>query len=80
MANKAEVEAFAKAWVTTHVRVVPGANLANEVDRLAAHITGDARMEGISGRELHSALGDIDDYLTGQYQQVADATAARSSV
>jgi hypothetical protein len=74
MANKAEVEAFAKAWVAAHLRVVPGAaNLAYEVDRLAAHITGDARAQGISGRELHSALGDLDDYLTGQYQQAAEA-------
>jgi hypothetical protein len=74
MASKAEVEAFAKTWVATHVRVVPGvANLAYEVDRLAAHITSDARMQGISGRDLHSALGDLDDYLTGQYQQAADA-------
>ncbi len=74
MPSKAEVEAFAKVWVTTHVREVPGlANLASEVDRLAAHITGDARLQGISGRDLHSALGDLDDYLTGQYQQVADA-------
>ena len=74
MPGKAEVEAFAKAWVTTHMRVVPGANPAHEVDRLAAHITCDARMQGISGRDLNLALGDIDDYLAGQYQQVADAT------
>ena len=79
MANKAEVEAFATAWVAAHVRVVPGgANLAYEVDRLAAHITGDARMQGISGRDLHSALGDLDDYLTGQYQQAADAMPHRA--
>jgi hypothetical protein len=57
--------------------VVPGANLAHEVDRLAAHITSDARLRGISGRELNLALGDLDDYLTGQYQQVADVSLAR---
>jgi hypothetical protein len=78
MPSKAEVEAFAKTWVTAHVRVMPGANLAYEVDRLAAHITGDARMQGISGRDLNLALGDIDDYLTGQYQQVADVTPPRA--
>ena len=74
--NKAEVEAFAKAWVAMHVRVVPGlSNIASEVDRLAAHITSDARQSGISGGELNRTLGDIDDFLTEQYRQIS-ATAA----
>ena len=73
MRNKAEVEAFAKTWVESHVRVVPRlASLATEVDRLAANITSDARTRGISGGDLNLALGDLDDYLTGQYQQMAD--------
>jgi len=77
MRSKAEVEAFAKTWVALHVRVVPRlASLATEVDRLAANITSDARMRGISGGDLNLALGDLDDYLTGQYQQLADAPSA----
>ena len=78
MPSKSEIEAFAKAWVATHVRVVPGlSSLASEVDRLAAHITCDARMQGITGGDLHLALGDLDDYLTGQYQQAAEAAPLR---
>ena len=77
MPSKAEVEAFAKTWVASHMRVVPRlASLATEVDRLAAHITSDARTRGISGGDLNLALGDLDDYLTGQYQQLADVPGA----
>ena len=55
---------------------VPGlTNLPSEVDRLAASLTGDARAEGISGGDLNRALGDIDDYLTGQYEQISAAAA-----
>lgn len=76
MPSKAEVETFAKTWVAAHVRVVPGvANLAYEVDRLAAELTGAARAEGISGGELNRTLGDIDDYLTEQYRQISAAAA-----
>ena len=42
--TKTEIETFVKAWVAAHVRAMPGrANLAYEVDRLAADLTGDAR-------------------------------------
>lgn len=76
MPSKGEVESFAKTWVATHVRAVPGGvNLAYEVDRLAANITGDAREQGISGRDLHSVLGDLDDYLTEQYRLISTAAA-----
>ncbi|HJT44451.1 MAG TPA: hypothetical protein VJ750_13245 [Rhizomicrobium sp.] len=70
--SNAEIEAFVNGWVTQNVRSVPGlANLQHEVDRLAAILTGDARALGISGGDLNRALGDIDDYLTGQYQQIS---------
>ena len=73
--TKTEIETFVKAWVAAHVRAVPGrANLAYEVDRLAAGLTGDARAQGISGGELNRALGDIDDYLTEQCQQISAAS------
>ena len=50
------------------------------MDRLAADLTGAARAEGISGGDLNRALGDIDEYLTGQYEQVsADLTLERKS-
>ncbi|HKQ44568.1 MAG TPA: hypothetical protein VJS47_04175 [Rhizomicrobium sp.] len=72
--SNAEIEAFVNGWVTQNVRNVPGlANLQHEVDRLAASLTGDARALGISGGDLNRALGDIDDYLTGQYQQISAA-------
>jgi len=69
MPPKTDVTAFAQTWVAHHVRGIPGQNVLLEVDRLAAHLTGDARAEGISGRDLHGALGNIDDYLTAQYHQ-----------
>ena len=69
MIAKADVASFAQAWVTRNVRGIPGLNVVLEVDRLAARLTGDARAEGISGRDLHGALGNIDDYLTGHYHQ-----------
>ncbi|HEY8254422.1 MAG TPA: hypothetical protein VIG39_07260 [Rhizomicrobium sp.] len=69
MIPKTDVATFAQAWVARHVRGTPGLNVVLEVDRLAAHLTGDARAEGISGRDLHGALGNIDDYLTGHYHQ-----------
>lgn len=67
--NQAEIETFVEGWVARHVHGAAGRNVTAEVDRLAADLTGDARAEGISGRDLHRALGDIDDYLTGQYQR-----------
>ena len=76
MKNKANVETFVNSWVAQNVRNIPGmANLPFEVDRLAASLTGDARAQGISGSDLNRALGDIDEYLTGQYEQVSAAAA-----
>ncbi len=69
-----EIETFAKTWVTQNVRSVKG-SVPSEVDRLAAGLTSAARAEGISGSELNRALGDIDDYLTEQYQQVCAPAA-----
>ena len=69
-----EIETFVKDWVAKNVRGVKG-SVPTEVDRLAAGLTGAARAEGISGGDLNRALGDIDDYLTEQYEQVC-ATAA----
>jgi hypothetical protein len=76
MKSKATVETFVNSWVAQNVRSVPGlSNLPSEVDRLASSLTSDARAEGISGGDLNRALGDIDDYLTGQYEQAsADQT------
>ena len=74
MKTRADVERFVKDWVAQNVQSVPGlANLPSEVDRLAASLTGDARVEGISGGDIHLALGDIDEYLTEQYQALAAA-------
>lgn len=63
-----EVEGFVEDWVTQHLRAQPGLpNLALEVDRLAAGLTSAARIRGISGGDMHRALGDIDAYLTDRY-------------
>jgi len=69
--NSIDIESFVTDWVAQHVRRVPGlASVPAEMDRLAADLTRDARARGISGRELARTLGDIDDYLAGQYSRV----------
>ena len=76
MKSKTTVEKFVNSWVAENVRNVPGlSNLPSEVDRLASSLTFDARAEGISGGDINRTLGDIDDYLTGQYEQVSAAAA-----
>ncbi len=66
MQTKTDIESFVNSWVAHNVRVTPPAALIQEVDRLAARLTGDAREHGISGGDINRALGDIDDYLTGR--------------
>jgi len=72
--TKTEIEDFVKNWIALNVRSVKG-SVPTEVDRLASELTGAARAEGISGGELNRTLGDIDDYLTEQYQQISAAAA-----
>ena len=69
--NMIDIEDFVQGWVAQNVRNVPGlASVPVEMDRLAADLTSAARARGISGRELNGTVGDIDDYLTEQYQRV----------
>ena len=72
-----EIERFVQEWVAEHLRVHPGlTNVPLEVDRLAAHLTGDARTRGITGGDMHRALGDIDAYLTERYKQATGTLAS----
>jgi hypothetical protein len=67
MASTADIERFVQQWLARHLPTGSApANLALEVDRLAAQLTGDARASGITGGEIHRALGDIDDYLAAR--------------
>jgi hypothetical protein len=71
MQTKIDIEIFVNNWVVRNVRAMPRhASLPQEVDRLAACLTGDARAHGISGADINRALGDIDDYLTGRIHDV----------
>jgi hypothetical protein len=73
MQTSTDIDEFVNEWVARHVRVLPGhISLTQEVDRLAAGLTGDARAHGISGGDINRALGDIDEYLTGRLQAVAE--------
>ena len=76
MALNSEIETFAADWVARNLPRPRGLSpIPGEIDRLAAGLTGDARMRGISGGDLHRTLGDIDDYLTEEYRK-AGAPAA----
>jgi hypothetical protein len=69
--NIIDIEGFVQTWVAENVHLVAGpASVPSEMDRLAADITRAARARGISGRELNRTVGDIDDFLTKQYQRV----------
>jgi hypothetical protein len=81
MRSRTEVETFVQTWVAAHVHGMPiPASLPHEVDRLAARLTGDARAEGISGGQLAQAFGDLDDYLTGQYEQTSEPASGTTGV
>ncbi len=72
----ADIQTFVDDWVAQNVREVKGlSNISGEVNRLAAGMTGDARVLGISGGDLHRTVGDIDEYLTEQYELAAAAVA-----
>lgn len=80
MQSKTDIENFVNDWLACHARTVPhNVSLTQEVDRLAAELTGDARTHGISGGDIHRALGDIDAYLDARLQArttAPDAPAA----
>ena len=72
--NTIDIENFAQDWVARNVRPLTGlASVPAEIDRLAADLTRAARVRGITGRDLHRALGDIDDYLGAQYRRICGA-------
>jgi hypothetical protein len=74
MHHSSDVETFVNSWVAHNVRSMHNlSNIPSEIDRLAAGLTGAARAEGISGGELNRVLGDIDDYLTEQFQKASAA-------
>jgi hypothetical protein len=76
MKPKTDVQIFVNDWVAQNVRRVKDlSSVPTEVNRLAASLTGDAREHGISGGDLHKIVGDIDDYLTEQYEQACAAAA-----
>jgi hypothetical protein len=80
MRAETDIRSFVADWVALNVRSVKGlSNISGEVNRLAAGMTGDARVLGISGGDLHRAVGDIDDFLTGQYEQACLAGEERRS-
>ncbi len=63
---------FIREWISSNVYNVPGlVDLPREIERLAAQITSDARLAGISGGDIARAVGDIDDYLTGAYENLS---------
>jgi hypothetical protein len=68
---KATIEKFVRSWVSANINNVPELqNSEAEIDRLSAKLTRDARVERISGGDLHRTLGNIDDYLTAECEKM----------
>ena len=62
---------FAQQWILSNVYKVPGtADTPLEIDRLASEMTSAARSLGISGSDIARAVGDIDDYLSGELEKL----------
>jgi hypothetical protein len=64
--DSAAVTRFVQQWLAGQAALDGPVNLPLEVDRLAAQLTAHARANGITGGEIHRAVGDIDDYLTAR--------------
>jgi hypothetical protein len=45
----------------------PG-DLPHQIDLMACQMTADARLAGIRGADIVRSIGDIDDFLTAEYQ------------
>ena len=61
---------FAQEWVSSNVINVPGLDdLPREVERLASQMTADAREQGIRGGDIARSVGDIDEFLTAEYEK-----------
>ena len=74
MTNK--VAAFTQAWLADNLAGGQAeGDIARQVDSLAAKMTADAREQGITGGELAKSFGDIDDFLTGEYQKACAKSA-----
>jgi len=67
------IQQFVRAWPSENVHPIPGLeDLPREVRRLAAKMIADARICGIGEDELMKSLGDIDDFLTHEYEKIHD--------
>ena len=70
------IEEFVRAWVLENVHNVPGLkDIGDEVSRLSAKLIADARARGFSEKDLSKEVGDIEDFLTPEYENVHDPDA-----
>ncbi len=68
---------FAQEWVSSNVINVPGLDdVPRGVERLASQMTADAREQGIRGGDIARSVGDIDDFLTAEYEKKKPAASA----
>ena len=66
-------DAFVEEWVRANVHNVPGVEDARpHVTALTAQLVADALAAGISEDELLDTVGDFDDFLTNEFEQVQD--------
>jgi len=64
---------FAKSWVSQNVHNVPGLeDMDRHVAGLRPEFIAAAKAQGITESQLDAAVGDIDDFLTHEYENVHD--------
>ena len=66
---------FTKQWVFENVHNNPASSFQDEIARLVAKLKGDAASAGIGKVELDETIGDADDYVTHEYENVYNPDA-----
>lgn len=70
------IDDFVKDWVGDNVHNVKGLDdLPGHVAQLTAKLIADASVKDITPARLLEAIGDLDDFLTNEYEQNHDPTA-----
>jgi len=69
---------FVTDWVFDNVHNNSLASFQDEIERLVAKLKKDAAGAGIGGAELDETFGDVEDFVTAEYENVYDPNAEGS--